>query len=83
MLQHCYNNVINNEKYRETWKQYPTAGCIINIEIHSPLRGEPPVTVQMAVIDFSGADSDLEDERGIGTQRNNRKIYYTQLPVID
>lgn len=36
-----------------------------------------------AVTDFSGAESNLEGERGIGTQQNNRKDPYTQFSVID
>lgn len=58
----------------ETWKpQYDSAERIINIEIHSPLRGEPPVTMQMAVMDFSGAETDLEAERRIETKKNPEK----------
>lgn len=34
-------------------------------------------------MDFSGAESNLEGERGIGTLQNNRKVPYTQSSVID
>lgn len=83
MLQHCYNNV-TKIKNRKSWKcQYHNAGCIINAEIPSPLRAEPPISMPRPVMDFSGAESNLEGERGIGTQQNNRKVPYTQSSVID
>jgi len=80
LLQQFYKN----QTCEEIWKpQYHSAGCIVNIKIHSPLRDEPLVTMQMAVMDFSGAESNLEDEKGIETQKNNRKVYYTKLSVVD
>lgn len=52
-----------------------------------PIRVKPPVTLQRAVMDFSGAESDLEAERDIEKKKpktkETRKVYNTQLSIIE